>query len=92
MGSGSGLLTSANLASPEGVQFFNDFVALSGGTGAFTFDAFNFAAVSPSEFSSSGVWTVVPEPSTHGLLAGLSAFGALMLARRFRKSSGSPVD
>jgi hypothetical protein len=70
-------LTSAGLDP----TFYNEFVALSGGTGMATAVLGDFTPVSPGEFTSNGLMTIVPEPSAAPLAMGALA-GLVWMRRR----------
>jgi hypothetical protein len=62
--------------------FFNEIMALSGGTGALSIEIGNFDPMSDGVFNSNGTLTVVPEPSATALFVGLFALACIPRRRR----------
>jgi len=84
-GTGTAYIT-ANTAA--GLNFYNEIMTLSGGSGELAFAAGNFVSTTgtdPESFTSSGsvsIVSAVPEPSTWATLAGLAALGLAGCRRR----------
>lgn len=68
-----------------GMDFFNEIMTLSNGTGLIEYTATNFLSTDlsvPGSFSSDGSFTVVPEPSSWASLVGVCALSVAFLRRR----------